>query len=109
MELNLEKPKGKKIMKLVISLMTLHLVATANLIVIYETPHSDHGQDVKNIFLKQYEIPEELVKVQKVEFCGEFLRARNALELCINKKELEVLNSSSTIVQSLLVFKSENE
>ncbi len=89
--------------------MMLSLLSYGNAIIIYQVDASNYAKHIKNRFMSKYGVPEELIEVRSVDYCEEFYRTTNALELCINKKELKVLNSSSSIVQSLLVFKGENE
>lgn len=96
-------------MKLFISCMTMSLLVNANLIVIYDTTNGEGHKILKEAFEKRYEIPSKLITYKLVDDCPEDLERFNALAICTNKKELEVLNSNSSIIRSLSVFKSEIE
>ena len=83
----------------------------ANQIVLYSANGEKALETVKERLTKKYEIPSSLISSYLVKECPRKIREGRALYLCANKKELEVLNSSSSdiesIIESLTVFKSE--
>lgn len=98
-------------MKLFISLIVLAGGLQANQIVVYSENGLSALKAIKERLTNKYEIPSSLISSYLVKECPRELKEGRALYLCANKKELEVLNSSpsdiESIIESLAVFKSE--
>lgn len=98
-------------MKLFINLIFISAIAHANQVVIYSTNGPKAAMAVQKRLVSEHLIPEALITSYLVDKCPVDLKKGRALYLCANKKELEVLNSSSSdiesIIESLTVFKSE--
>jgi len=98
-------------MKLFISLLVLASAIQANQIVVYSANGESALKAIKERLTNKYEIPSSLISSYLVKECPRALREGRALYLCANEKELEVLNSSpsdiESIIESLAVFKSE--
>ena len=93
-------------MKLFISIALASAAAMANGVIIY---HTDiRGMETaRNRLEQEHGIPKALIQDYSVARCPDKTEIQNRLVLCAKKKELKVLNSSSLVIKSLAVFKSE--
>ncbi|MEX0798953.1 MAG: hypothetical protein WD025_05895 [Bacteriovoracaceae bacterium] len=96
-------------MRLFISLLAIFLESQASVIVVYDSSQFNYGRLIQKRFAEKHHIPRKLAKVFPVKRCPEKREFSNRLVLCATNKELEVLNSSSSIIKSLTVFKGEAE
>ena len=96
-------------MKLFISLSLVCVWAHASMVVIYDSSGADNSKGLSLRLTEKHGIPQQLIRTFTVKKCPDNKMSGNKLVLCANKKELEVLNSNSSIIKSLAVFKSEVE
>ncbi len=95
-------------MKSVISLsFLLSISAWGNPIRIFHENESDRAQIVREIFLQEYRIPEELIAMEVVGDC-ERLKGQGKLDLCLkNNGDLLVVSADRGFIhESLKIFQA---
>ena len=95
-------------MKFVISfLCLLTFAAEASPIRIFHEKKEEHAQAVREIFLRDYSIPEELIAMAEVTSCEE-VRVRGKLDLCLkNNGDLLVVSADRGFInESLKIFQA---
>jgi hypothetical protein len=95
-------------MKFVISILCLLSVAAeASPIRIFHEKKEEQAQVVRDIFLHQYSIPEELIAMAEVANCEE-VRAKGKLDLCLkNNGDLLVVSADRGFInESLKIFQA---
>ena len=95
-------------MKFVTSLLVLAtLPALASPIRIFHEKEGDRAQVVRDIFLQQYFIPEDLIAMKEVENC-EGLKGLGKLDLCLkNNGDLLVVSVDRGFInESLKIFQA---
>ncbi|MFL5784872.1 MAG: hypothetical protein ACJ76H_09705 [Bacteriovoracaceae bacterium] len=95
-------------MKFAISfLCLLTFAAEASPIRIFHEKKEEHAQVVREIFLQQYSIPEELIAMTEVQNCEE-LKGRGKLDLCLkNNGDLLVVSVDRGFInESLKIFQA---
>jgi len=98
-------------MKLIFSLILVGFSSSclaAMISIQFHSSHQQNAKQIKQIFIKRYSIPKEIIKMNMTEECKAV--DQRFLELCINKKgELLVLSNSNIlkIKKSLKTFSLE--
>lgn len=95
-------------MKFVTSLFLFTMLpAYASPIRIFHEKEDDRANVVREIFLQQYFIPEELIAMKEVENCGD-LKGRGKLDLCLkNNGDLLVVSVDRGFIhESLKIFQA---
>lgn len=93
-------------MKFVISFL-ISLPVMASPIRIFHEAEVERAQAVREIFLEQYAIPEELIALREVTSC-EGIKGKGKLDLCLkNNGDLLVVSVDSGFVhESLKIFQA---
>ncbi len=94
-------------MKFVTSLFFLSLGVHASPIRIYHESEEGRARIVREIFLQQYFIPEDLIAMENVNDCGD-LKGQGKLDLCLkNNGDLLVVSvDRGFIYESLKIFQA---
>lgn len=85
----------------------LSLSASAAPIQVFYEPETDRAQTVRQIFIGDYKIPEDLIAIKEVRHCEE-IRAGGKLDLCLkNNGDLIVVSVDKSFVnESLKIFQA---
>jgi hypothetical protein len=96
-------------MRFAISLVALFISIDlrADPIHIYYETDSNFAHEIKDIFTREYSLPEEIITLKKINFCKE-IREKSKLDICLNENgDLQVVSVDQRFIsESLKVFKA---